>query len=247
MTYREYRRSVELLVRDRVFDALREEGSSISDVREPDILERRRRAADFDFLLDGERVALEVTEFQLRTEDVQAEAGTARASRLIRDRLSPLAAELGLGLVAVAFDYRPGEVPSKRRMEAAIQPFVAAIATAMRALSDHGTGPLDVADPVPWATNVSVIAVSKTEASRVATIVGAHRDHLVDPVVREFVMSRISSKEGQTAGYGRAILGVFKGWIVDADDLKRAFAATSPVPWWRIYLADNHGAELVHG
>jgi hypothetical protein len=246
--YREARTAIETLVLDAIVEALAAEGRTVTDIRQPDKLERQRPAADWDFLLDGERVGLEVTEFALPTEEVQASAGSTRIAVAIAERLSPLAAELALGLVSVDLDYVVGIVPTKRRAAVESEALILAIETGMQMMAARGVDRLDIGRPVSWVrSNVALhIANPSSDNPRVVVIHGAGGlGTAVDPVVEAFLANRAARKARQTADYEWAILGVFRGWIADAENLADAMKGAGDRPWWRVYFIDREDAAVL--
>jgi hypothetical protein len=246
--YRQARRAIETVVRDAVVAALSAEGWAVTDLREPDKLERQRPAADFDFLLDGERVGLEVTEFALPTEDVQASAGASRVAAAVAERLTPLAADLGLGLVTVDLDYVVGSVPSKRRAAVESEPLILGIESGMRKMSATHLGRLEIGRPVPWVRSSVTLKVAdpSSDHPRVVVVHGDGRLGVeVNPVVEDFIASRRERKAAQTAEYERAILGVYRGWIADAENLAEALNGASDQPWWRVYFVDRDDTAVL--
>jgi hypothetical protein len=246
--YRQARRKIEEHVRDAIVAALEAEGRSVTDIRGPDTIERQRRAADWDFLLDGERVGLEVTEFTLSTQEVQAGAGSNRVAYLIAARLSPLAVELGLGLLTVDLSYFVGAVPTKRRTASEAEPLLLAIEEGMRRMAAGGFERLDIRTPVPWVEpTVELHVVDRSsENPRVVVIHGSSGGgRQVVPVVEAFMAERAVQKGPQTAEYGQGILGIHPGWIADADNLVEAIESLADVPWWRVYYIDRTGAAIL--
>lgn len=224
------------------------EGRTVTDIREPDKLERQRPAADWDFLLDGERVGLEVTEFALPTEEVQASAGASRVAVAIAERLSPLAADLALGLVTVDMEYVVGSVPTKRRANVESEALVLAIEIGMREMSARGIDRLGIGRPVPWVgSNVALhVADPSSGKPRVVVIHGSRGlGTAVNPVVEAFLVSRTARKAAQTADYERAILGVYRGWIADPENLAEVMHGAVDQPWWRVYFIDREDAAVL--
>jgi hypothetical protein len=241
---REYRAALENSCADRIVAMLIAEGHEVANLRRPDRLQRQARAPDFDFELDGERVALEVTEFTISTAEMQAAVVALKVAERVRHALRPLAAELALGLVVVQFHYFAGRMPTKRRFEAEYATFERAIAEAMRELAATGETEVIVEPSAAWLRLAPRVTARTTAGAPTVAVIHTGGAHYAGGVVQAFIDRTAAKKASQIEGYGRAILTVLRGWA-DREDLTEGFRAAGEVPWWRVYLLEREGDPVL--
>lgn len=240
---RPHRDAVERECADRIVALLLSDGHTVIDLRRPDRTERQAPAPDFDFLLDGVRTALEITEFTISTADVHAREMGFRMTNRLRANLRPVARELGLGLVLVAFSCAVGRMPTKRRLDAEYARFEASVMSVMVDLAGSGVREVEFEPPVPWVRHSVRVTNQRTTGEPRVGVLYSGGAHYMAGVTRSFIERTVARKAPQTASYARAILGILRGYA-DAEDLIEGFDAFGPCPWWRVYMVDREGDPI---
>ncbi len=218
-------------------------GRHVGYVRRPDHLTRNHRAPDFDFELDGELVALEVTEFNPDEKYHRARSIGHKLDEAITERWRATIEAAGLGYVFLGYVVVDEQAPSRSDLNKQLPELLDTAGAALGEVVPGRRADVKFDWDVAWLIGGHVLSIPDTKAK--LQVVGGPMARFVSGALSSFLDRAVRTKTGQTAGYERAILAVINGWVGNPNDY-RVVLTDATLPWWRLYVTDGAGVALVY-
>ena len=197
----------------------------------PDREGRPGRAVDAELSVDGQIVAVEITQL---ISDARAQHEMARLVRGLQEPLNARVRERRLGSVVVDLDFR--SLPPKRQVVTAVAALLEDLMVGVGALDSAPTTrrDVDVATRVPFIRNLKLIQLPDA-ADEVTWLESSDEvGGWLGPLADEFVCHLLDSKATQAIGYPEVWLA-----IVDRDGLIGAGLLSQALTAHRAQIPDN--------
>lgn len=241
--WRQRRANIEQVVADRVIDHLRSEGRHVGNVRRPDHLTRNQRAPNFDFELESELVALEVTEFNPDEKYQHARSISQKLDEAITERWRATIETAGVGYVFLSYVVVDERAPNRSGLNKQLPGLLDRAGAALAQVVPRRGADVKFDWDVDWLIGGHVLSIPDNKPK--LQVVGGPMARFVSGALSSFLDRAVRTKSDQTAGYDRAILAVLNGWVGDSNDY-RVVLAGATLPWWRLYVTEGAGVALVY-
>jgi hypothetical protein len=239
VTARIDREHAESIAAELVIAELRERGHAVLVRGRPDQERRNEQAADFLLEVDGEAVALEITDFYPSQADGARRGIGQWFVHQLEVELRQFVEESELGSVTVYVTLP--RTPDRRRLGAAVGITAQAI---LAALPVAGTAVVRE----DWDANdlfASIRIFRRPDRAPFVEVLHQPHGSYVEPAVRAFLDRSIPTKAAQTASYQHAIVAAFdRSFVSDIETFTivlRARAEELPSNWDAFYFVTPVG------
>jgi hypothetical protein len=234
-------RKIEDEALDRLVDHLRKTGSEIEIVARPDRDRHRRgRAVDAEVVVDGRLVGVEITQ---HIDGARDHVEIPRLQRVMESDLDAEVHRLGLGLVAIGFQFRA--LPPRAALRAAIPTLVAEIMAALPDLAPGARSEVAIHSTCSFVRNLRLTHYPDGGLGVVWAGGSDTWGGYVAAIASEFAAHLVETKADQGSAYEEVwVVVLSRTGSIEANDLEEAMAevaAATPGNWRRMWvLGPNH-------